>query len=220
MGKAPKPTKGLGQRIAQARELARISQTELSKGAGVTRSAVSQWESEGTEPTPENLRAIALETSVNYEWLATGRGEMLSDVRSEDVARNMDRPSGARSMQIKGYVGANGTTGFYTLAHDSFEVLPAGPMDPPNAVALEIMGTSAGRWFNRGFAVYSDVRSPVTEDMIGKPCVVWLPDGRVLLKEIRRNGKFFDLLSNDSGEPPIEKVKIVSAAKVLRFIHR
>lgn len=75
MAKEVKKT-GLGDRIARARKHAGLSQTELGKAFDRTRSAVSQWESETTEPTPANLRAIAVKCGVDYDWLATGRGIM------------------------------------------------------------------------------------------------------------------------------------------------
>ena len=68
---------GLGDRIAAARKHAGLSQTDLGKAFGLTRSAVSQWESENTEPTPANLRAIAVRCGVDYDWLATRRGHMI-----------------------------------------------------------------------------------------------------------------------------------------------
>lgn len=75
MAKSAEKT-GLGLRIAKARDRAGISQTELGRACGLTRSAVSQWESGGTEPTSANLRTIAVKCSVDYDWLATGRGFM------------------------------------------------------------------------------------------------------------------------------------------------
>jgi transcriptional regulator with XRE-family HTH domain len=69
-------TTGLGHRIAVARKHAGLSQTDLGKAFGITRSSVSQWESETTEPTPSNLRAIAVRCGVGYEWLASGSGIM------------------------------------------------------------------------------------------------------------------------------------------------
>jgi transcriptional regulator with XRE-family HTH domain len=67
----------IGHRIRQAREKTGISQTRLAELLGVTRSACSQWESgNGTSPRRERLEQIARLLSVNYEWLATGRGAM------------------------------------------------------------------------------------------------------------------------------------------------
>lgn len=84
MAKGSKKT-GLGARIAAARKYAGLSQTELGKAFEITRSAVSQWESEGTEPTPSNLRAIAIKCRVDYSWLATGEGPM-TNTEDPDLA--------------------------------------------------------------------------------------------------------------------------------------
>src|SRR5207344_372643 len=72
-----------GNRIQQARRSAKLSQQALATLVGVHRSAVSQWEQPaGSAPTLENLARIAITTSVQFEWLATGRGRMkyLSDL--------------------------------------------------------------------------------------------------------------------------------------------
>ncbi|HMB56887.1 MAG TPA: helix-turn-helix transcriptional regulator [Arenimonas sp.] len=69
--------KPLTNRIRQARRAADLSQADLAAIVGVQRSAVAQWERiDGSRPTTENLSKIALATSINFEWLATGRGRM------------------------------------------------------------------------------------------------------------------------------------------------
>ena len=69
--------KSYGNRIRQARRSAKLSQQALGDLVGVHRSAVSQWEQPGGSlPTMENLARIAITTSVQFEWLATGRGRM------------------------------------------------------------------------------------------------------------------------------------------------
>jgi transcriptional regulator with XRE-family HTH domain len=66
-------------RIRQAREYAGLSQTALAKAIGVRRSAANQWESASLrkEPSTGNLVKIAVIAGVSFEWLATGRGEMV-----------------------------------------------------------------------------------------------------------------------------------------------
>ena len=69
--------KDLTLRIRQARRKATLSQLGLANKVGVNRSAVAQWERPGgCRPTTENLSKIALATSIQFEWLATGRGRM------------------------------------------------------------------------------------------------------------------------------------------------
>lgn len=65
------------QRIRLARRFAGYSQLQLADAVQVTRSAVSHWEStRGNAPSLARLQGIAAATAVNFEWLATGRGEM------------------------------------------------------------------------------------------------------------------------------------------------
>ena len=64
-------------RIRLARRHAAMSQAQLADAVGVQRSAVSHWEApDGKNPSVKHLREIALVTGVQFEWLATGRGEM------------------------------------------------------------------------------------------------------------------------------------------------
>ena len=64
-------------RVRQARRHANLSQPQLATLVGVHRSAVAQWEQPGgSHPTVENMARLAAVTSVQFEWLATGRGRM------------------------------------------------------------------------------------------------------------------------------------------------
>lgn len=64
----------IGARIRAAREQIGLSQAQLARSLGITRSACSQWEaSDGTAPKRERLEQIAQLLGVSYEWLATGR---------------------------------------------------------------------------------------------------------------------------------------------------
>lgn len=66
-------------RIKQAREHAKLTQAMLAILVGVKRSSANQWESVTLhkEPSTGNLIKIAAITGVSFEWLATGRGEMV-----------------------------------------------------------------------------------------------------------------------------------------------
>lgn len=60
------------ERIAAARKHARLSQQALADAVGVSRPAVSQWESRlpsRTEPNSDNLRAVAAVTGAPLAWL-------------------------------------------------------------------------------------------------------------------------------------------------------
>lgn len=71
----------IGARIRAAREQLGLSQAQLARSLGITRSACSQWEaSDGTAPRRERLAQIAQLLGVSYEWLATGRSGVESGV--------------------------------------------------------------------------------------------------------------------------------------------
>lgn len=203
-------------RLRKARTDAGLTQNDIAKVVDTTPQAVSGWERGEAVPEIDKLPAIARRVRRSLDWLLGADARGLS---SEDIADSLDPPP-STLLKVTGYVGANGQTGFYALAQERYETIPGSSDDPPGAVALEIMGTSAGQWFDRWFVVINEVQSTVAPDMIGRPCVVWLHDGRVLFKEIRKNGALFDLHANDPNEPPIKGVKVKSAAKVLRIIHR
>lgn len=76
---------GLAGRIRRARRIAGISQQQLAEMLGVTRSAVSNWESDSeVRPVTDRLAVMARSLHVSFEWLATGRGEMRMSCNAPD----------------------------------------------------------------------------------------------------------------------------------------
>jgi transcriptional regulator with XRE-family HTH domain len=67
----------INDRLKQAREDRSLSQEQLAELVGVTRGACGQWERGITAPSTENLASTACALGVHFEWLATGRGEMI-----------------------------------------------------------------------------------------------------------------------------------------------
>jgi len=185
------------------------NQTDLAvqltkKGLKVVQPQISRW-LKGQEPErPAYDRIIEVATQLG----------VLSDVRSEDVAADIGNHR-TKTVRIKGYVGAGGEAHFYRLADEDYEEVPAPAGATDRTVAVEIKGSSWGPMMNSWIVFYDDVRSPVTEDLIGQPCVVGLADDRILIKVIRRtrNGSY-RLVSNNPSEPDIEDAQIEWAAKV------
>lgn len=65
------------ERIRLARRTVGLSQNQLAQAVGVQRSAVSHWEApNGKNPSMAHLREVALVSGLQFEWLATGRGDM------------------------------------------------------------------------------------------------------------------------------------------------
>lgn len=116
---------------------------------------------------------------------------------------------------IVGSVGASAEAHFYAEGQDPGETAPAPEGASPDTVAVEIRGDSLGPGFDGWLAFYDDTRSPVTEDLIGRLCIVGLDDGRVLIKtprQARSKGRYH-LYPSGPGDV-IPDVKIVWAARV------
>jgi hypothetical protein len=157
----------------------------------------------------DELLAIARITGYAYPGAA-------EDIRSEDVAASLDHPP-SHTVKVRGYVGgADGSEAhFYALADEDFEAVEAPPGSTDQTVAVEIKGKSWGALMEGWLVFYDDIRSPVTDDLIGHPCVIGLSDDRIVLKKIVRNRRGgFDLVSNAPQSPLIENAEIEWAAKV------
>ena len=63
----------IGERILELRKQQNISQTELAESVGVSRQAVSKWESDKSNPDTLKLIQLAEYLNTEVEYLATGR---------------------------------------------------------------------------------------------------------------------------------------------------
>lgn len=172
-------------------------------GGKISQSVISRW-LDGVEPKGKNYERII---GVAHE---TG---IIGDIRSEDVAASLDKPP-RHMVKVKGYVGAGSQAHYYAVDPGDLGEIEGDDKTTDQTLALVIIGKSLGKFFDHWYVFYDDVRSPITEDLIGELCVVGLADDRVLIKKIRRNGTAFDLISNAESEAPIKNVKIEWAAKV------
>jgi hypothetical protein len=119
--------------------------------------------------------------------------------------------------RIVGYVGASSQEVYYAGADDPAETVPMPQGASPDTVAVEIRGDSLGAGLNGWVAFYDDRREPVTQNLLGKLCVVGLPDGRVLIKILRQApGRKFHLLPNGAGEAILDQ-RVEWAAKVIHL---
>ena len=91
----------VGKRIRQARELAGFTQEKLAETIGVSRTAVSRWESGEIDPTIEHLIQLTHVLKVSADFLLGTNGgnqtmEVLMNMAStlnkivSDMQENMD----------------------------------------------------------------------------------------------------------------------------------
>lgn len=119
---------------------------------------------------------------------------------------------------VVGYVGA-GSEAHFGTAQGPMDEAPAPDGATPQTVAVEVRGESLGAFFDGWLVFYDDVRSPITEDLIGRLCVVGLEDGRILVKMVQKNRSGgFDLFGQ-FGDPVLDAA-IAWAAPVKSFAPR
>lgn len=196
-----------GKALKEAREAKGLSQKALAQEVGVAQQLIGQLE-RGEVKTSKAIYKIAKSLDVGVTSL------------------DPEIPSGAEggdTVPLVGRAGAGSAVALFALNGDdpAEEVpLPPGVAASPTLVAVEIEGTSLGALFDRSLVFYDDRRSPVSEDLLRKLCIVGLTDGRVLIKQILPGSKrgFYHLLSQTEGM--IEDVSIDWAARVKSVVPR
>ncbi|MEM1072896.1 MAG: helix-turn-helix transcriptional regulator [Pseudomonadota bacterium] len=78
-------TATFGDRLAAAREMAEMSQTELARRLGVRVATLRAWENDLSEPRANRLSMMAGLLNVSMMWLINGQGDGL-DAPVEEVA--------------------------------------------------------------------------------------------------------------------------------------
>lgn len=125
------------------------------------------------------------------------------------------------SVPIAGYVSAGSEMTLYGEGQGGHGETPAPEGSSDRTVAVEIRGESLGPFFNGWLVFFDDVRSPVTDDIVGKLCVVGLEDGRVLIKRLIRSRSAPNLfhLYGQFGDPTLD-VRVKWAAQVKSVVPR
>lgn len=150
----------------------------------------------------------------NQTWLERFAGAL--QIEPADLLRNPahEPPIGPRTVPLVGYVGAGAEAHFYAEGDENLDFVEAPEGATPSTRAALVSGESLGPLFDQWLVFYDDVRDPVTPDLIGKLCVVGLPNGKVLVKKLQkvRGEDRYHLLSNN--EDPIFDQEVSWAAKV------
>jgi phage repressor protein C with HTH and peptisase S24 domain len=196
-------SEAIGQRLKQAR----IARGFLSAARAARRfhwNVTSYQQAEnGTRP-PSRRRAAeyAKKFRISLEWLLTGAG------KRDDTSRNV--------VPLVGYVGAGAALNYFDVGQGPFDEVIAPPEAAPKTVAVEVRGDSMRQMAQDGWLLYyEERRQPVTDDLIGKLCVVGLSNGKVLVKTLQKGSKprRFHLLSSNAD--PMFDQSVAWAAEVI-----
>ena len=94
----------MGSRIRQLRLANDMTQDALAEICGVTKSAVSQWESNATKPTVDALLKASEHLSFSLDWLMNGTGAgPEGDMRTQqllDLYRHLDERGKAAVFRV------------------------------------------------------------------------------------------------------------------------
>ncbi len=117
-------------------------------------------------------------------------------------------------MPLVGYVSAGIADVIYGDGQGPYELVPGPPDANPRTVAVLARGASLGPFFTDWYVYYDDVRTPPTNDLMGRLCVVGLGDGRVVIKVINAAAKagLYHLIPQMG--PPTLDVPVVWATPV------
>ena len=171
--------------------------------------------------------AHALGTTRNQYAKLEGGSRRLSDVWIARAAAAFGVDAGEivtdhrAVVPVAGFVGAGSEAHMYGNGQGPLDEVAAPENATPQTVAVEVRGESLGSFFDGWLVFYDDVRSPVTDDLIGRLCVVGLADGRVLVKKVLRSrldARLFDLYGQ-FGDPILDAA-IDWAAPVKSFAQR
>lgn len=184
----------LSQWLNDAISISGISQAELARrltdslGRSIDRAAVNKM--------AKGKRGIAADEMMQIAKLT-----------------NVPVPDEAGTAPLVGYVGAGAHFFPFEFSGD-LDRVPAPDGSTDQTVAAEIRGESLGVIFDRWLVFYDDVHGRPTEEDLGKLCVLGLPDGTTMVKQLKPGQLFgkFNLFSNT--EAPIYDAEVEWCAVV------
>lgn len=187
--------------LRAARKAKRLSLESLAEMVGISTSQLSRFESGKRRPRLDEAKALAFALGVPLEQL-TGTGD------------------GPMRVPLVGFVGAGAEAHLFDAGQGPFDEVQAPDNATPRTVAVEVKGDSLGAVFNSWLVYYDDEPQRPRTEHFNQLCVVGMPDGRVLVKMLKRGvlRDRYHLISNT--ELPIYDADISWVARVTAMMPR
>lgn len=132
-------------------------------------------------------------------------------IKADEVPRILEYLNLDKTVPIVGIVRAGGEAYYPEPADLGRAIMVTGA--GPDTVAVEIQGNSLGAEWDGWIAYYDYLEKPPSPALYGRLCVVWLKDGRIVIKKLQPAlGGRYHLVS--SGET-ITDVEVRWAARVI-----
>lgn len=123
------------ERIKEVRELLELTGEAFGKLAGVSKAAVSQWESGRTTPQRDALLSLKRKRGISPEWITSGKGEMFDAVSgSFEMSEEWDLLTHEQRQEFIGKIKAQAASNKTVVDELSTKQKPA-PKMPSTAVA-------------------------------------------------------------------------------------
>jgi transcriptional regulator with XRE-family HTH domain len=198
----------LHERLRQARERAGFeTASDAARALGLSESTYLGHEN-GSRGFKAKAEKYARRFGVSLEWLLTGK-----------QIRAAGRSDEAHDVPLVGFVGPAAQVHFFEKGRSGSRLV-RGPVDSSEeTVALEVRGDGLGALFDRWLLFYDATERPIKIENLGKPCVVQLPDGSVLVRKVRRSKSrgLYHLLSQTTDDTMLD-VAIDWAAPVKHLV--
>jgi len=217
---------GIGRRIAEIR--GHLSQEEFALKYGITRTRVSDYESERSQPDLQFLVSLSTESGYALDWIITGRGEKLVQNRFKSFLQHASKEhlmtKGEHDVynlktQLRLVATVPAGIGEVTDRSDWHEWLPI-DFDPEKDVVLEVSkenGESMIPFINVGdYAVITDAIKVKPGDLVA---ALWTKHSGAIKVYDEQNGNAILLSYNPTHTPiilPKQKVKLYFVKSIIK----
>lgn len=109
----------LSIRLQELRKKANLSQEELAEKLGLSRQAISKWESEQTNPDINNIIKLSEIYSVSTDYILKGT-ELINDFKNDSIGKNSNILPSKNNKIIWFVLGILGISSLYILVRYTF----------------------------------------------------------------------------------------------------
>lgn len=182
-----------------------LTETEASRNAGLPIDALrnlrrSRTKSRSPQGSIKTLAAVAPILGTSLQWLTDGTGA---------------EEGGTFRITISGCIAANGAVLFPPESGGITVDAPA--WANKSTIAVVAVDGGMGPLFDGWIVFFQNDRTPPTPELIGKLCVVGLPDGAILLRRLEQAaGGGYHLLSQASAPMLDQQVEWATAVMEIR----
>lgn len=190
----------LRRRLKARREELRLRQEDVAEAMGLTKQAISHYETGKRPVKVKHLGALARTLGVSPQWLLYG-----------------DEGGKAITLLTNGEIGAGGVVVRDTQRKKTVPVPPGA--DGDSLEAFEMTGDAMAPRFHPGDIIYTNAEGELGPACYQRPCIVQLEDGRELLRIVHVGDRPETVHLTAHNAPSISNAIITRCTPVLFTYH-